>query len=189
MRVLFLNEGNLGSHVLGQGQLDEALQTGLRAHNEVEARFAALPELGRFARALATRPVPLLADANLDFRTLRWHLVQARRADVQLRRELARWPADIVHVHSHSIALMMSRTMRRLPVVLSLDATVRGWWGMPAWAPPQRYAEITIAPSSALERRALGRAALVLAWTRWRARASNAKHPPPASSSTTPAST
>jgi glycosyltransferase involved in cell wall biosynthesis len=172
MRILFFNEGNLGSHILGQGQLDAALRAGLEeAPRDVQARFVALESMGRVARAAATRSIQPLARANLDFRTLRWHVVQALRADAQLRRELRAWPADVAHVHSHSIALTMHATMRKLPVVLSLDATVDDWWGMPAWPLPQSYARVTIAPSSALERRTLARAALVLAWTDWARRA------------------
>jgi glycosyltransferase involved in cell wall biosynthesis len=167
MRVLFFNEGNLGGYILGQGQLDAALRSGLGAAPEIDARFVGLTPLGRVERALATRPVPLLAGANLDFRTLRWHLVQALRARAQLSRELREWPAEVAHVHSHSIALTMPALMRRLPVVLSLDATVHGWWAMPGWPLSHRYASITIAPSMALERRALRAAALVLAWTGW----------------------
>ena len=167
MRALFFNEGNLGGYILGQGQLDAALRAGLSTAPDIEARFLGLAPLSRFERALATRPLPLLAGLSLDFRTLRWHLVQALRARAQLDRELRRWPADVVHVHSHSIALTMGAVMRRLPVVLSLDATVHGWWSMPGWPLSQRYASITIAPSMALERRALGAAALVLAWTGW----------------------
>jgi glycosyltransferase involved in cell wall biosynthesis len=172
MRVLFFNEGNLGTHILGQGQLDAALRVGLSdAQQSVEAHFAGLSPMGRWSRALASRPIQPLARANLDFLTLRWHLVQALRAQVQLRRELRAWPADVVHVHSHSIALTMDATMRALPVVLSLDTTVGDWWAMPAWPLPHRYAPVTIAPSNVLERRTLTRAALVLAWTDWGRRA------------------
>jgi glycosyltransferase involved in cell wall biosynthesis len=167
MRVLFFNEGNLAGHILGQGQLDAALQVGLSATPDVEARFAGLSPLNRWQQAAASRPIPPLAGASLDFRTLRWHLVQSLRARSRLRRELRDWPAQVVHVHSQSIALTMNAIMRRIPVVVSLDATVRGWWAMPGWPLPQRYAAITIAPSSALERRALQKAALVLAWTGW----------------------
>ena len=167
MRVLFFNEGNLGGHILGQGQLDAALRAGLSAAPDVEARFTGLTPLSRWQRAVATRSIPPLARASLDFRTLRWHLVQSLRARAQLGRELREWPADVVHVHSHSIALTMPSIMRRIPVVLSLDATVHGWWAMPGWPLSHRYASITIAPSMALERRALRAAALVLAWTAW----------------------
>ena len=167
VRVLFFNEGNLGTYILGQGQLDAALLTGLRTAPDVEARFAQLSAMGRWARAGALRPITPLARANLDFRTLRWHLVQSLRAHTQLRGELSAWPADVAHVHSNSIALTMAATMQRIPVVLSVDATVHDWWAMPAWRPAHSYASIGIAPSRALERRALRGAALVLAWTSW----------------------
>ncbi len=168
MRVLFFNEGNLGAHVMGQGQLEAALRAGLPFAPGVQARFAGLTPMGAAARAAATRPIKPLAGAGLDFRTLRWHLVQSLRARSALRDELRAWPADIVHVHSHSIALTMAATMRALPVALSVDTTVRDWWSMPAWRTAQRrHGAVAIAPSSALERRALERAALTLAWTAW----------------------
>lgn len=168
MRVLFLNEGNLGNYIMGQAQLEQALHTGLPYAPEVEARFAGVGPLGRVAHAAATRPIGALASTGLDFRTLRWHLVQALRARRAVRRELRAWPADVVHVHSHSIALTMAATMRTVPVALSVDATVRDWWSMPAWSDAQRrHREITIAPSVALERRAFEHAAVVLAWTAW----------------------
>jgi glycosyltransferase involved in cell wall biosynthesis len=171
MRILFFNEGNLGSHILGQGQLDAALLAGLEGAQEVEAHFAGMKPMGRWAHAVAVRPLPLLAGANLDFRALRWHLVQALRARRQLQLELGAWPADVVHVHSHSIALAMRGLMSEVPVVLSLDTTVSDWWAMPAWRPPQSWASMTIAPSRVLERRALKSAALTLAWTDWARRA------------------
>lgn len=168
MRVLFLNEGNLGNYILGQGQLEQALHTGLPFAPEVQARFAGVGPMGSLARAAATRPIDALASTGLDFRTLRWHLVQALRARRAVRKELRTWQADIVHVHSHSIALTMAAPMRAVPVALSVDTTVRDWWSMPAWSDAQRrHREITIAPSAALERRAFEHAALVVAWTAW----------------------
>lgn len=167
MRILFFNEGNLGTHILGQGQLDAALRVGLSAAPEVESRFTELSPMNDWQDRLASRAIPPLAAANLDFRAFRWHLVQSLRARSRLRRELREWPADVVHIHSQSIALTMAAVMRRVPVVVSLDATVGDWATMPAWEPTQRYASIAIAPSKALQRRALGDAALVLAWTDW----------------------
>ncbi len=167
MRLLFFNEGNLGTHIMGQGQLEAALRVGLAATPDVQARFAGLTPMGRWASALATRPVPLLTRANLDFHTLRWHVVQSRRARAALSRDLRAWPADAVHVHSQSVALAMGATMGRLPIALSVDTTIGDWSGMPAWRAPQSYAPAVIAPSRMLERRAMSRAALVLAWTAW----------------------
>jgi glycosyltransferase involved in cell wall biosynthesis len=169
MRVLFFNEGNLGHQIMGQGQLEAALRVGLPGIADVSAHFAGLAPMGRLART-ATRELPLLTKASLDFGASRWHVVQSLRARSALRRELRAWPADVVHVHSHSVAFAMGHTMAALPVALSLDTTVRDWWEMPAWRPPS-YAAATIAASCALERRALNRAALVLAWTAWARRA------------------
>ncbi len=171
MRVLFFNEGNLGTHVMGQGQLAESLHTGLPFAAEAEFRFAGLPPMGRLARVAATRPIEPLAKAGLDLRSLRWHLVQAVRAQRALRTELGAWPADVVHVHSHSVALTMGATMRAIPVALSVDTTVRDWWAMPAWRTTRRRDALAIAPSCALERRAFERAAITLAWTGWTRRA------------------
>ena len=177
MRVMFFNEGNLGTHIMGQGQMEAALRTGLSEAPEVEARFTGLTPMGRWSSALATRPLPPLARANLDFRTLRWHLVQSQRARVALDHELKAWPADAVLVHSQSVAMTMGAVMRRLPVAVSVDTTVADWSGMPAWRAPQSYAGALLAPSRALERRALRRAGLVLAWTEW-ARAAVAREAP-----------
>src|SRR5487761_2474768 len=124
MRILFFNEGNLGSHIMGQGQLDEALRVGLAGTPGVEARFAGLTPMGRWAGAAAPRPHPPLARWNLDLRTLRWHLVQSARARAALRRELEAWPADVALVHSQSVALAMGRLMGELPVAVSLDTTI-----------------------------------------------------------------
>jgi glycosyltransferase involved in cell wall biosynthesis len=167
MRVLFFNEGNLGAHTLGHAQLDDALRSGLESASDVEARFASLAPMSRPAEMTASHPLKPFAKAGLDFQTLRWHLVQSMRARAELNRQLAEWPADVVHVYSHAIAFAMVATMRRVPMVLATDTTVWDWWAMPAWRPTQRYAPVTIPPSRALERRALQKAALVLARTAW----------------------
>ena len=171
VRVLFFNEGNLGAHILGQGQLDQALRVGLGAAPEVDAQFAQMTAMRRWASFAADRSTAWLEHANLDFRSLRWHVVQSLRARSQLRQALRWFPADVVHVHSQSVALAMAGMMRTVPFVLSVDTTVYDWSRMPAWASPQRHEPLMIAPSRALERRVLGRAALVLAWTDWARRA------------------
>ena len=181
MRVLFLNEGNLGSHVMGQGQLARALRTGLAEAPEVEARFAGLTPMGRLAQAAATRPLPLLSRLDLDLRPLRWYAVQSLRARRALRGELRGWPAQaqaqVVHVHSHSVALAMGSTMRSLPIALSLDTTMRDWLQMPAWQRTGLRYRATMAPGFARERRTLTRAALVLAWTAWARRSAQEAAP------------
>jgi starch synthase len=177
LRVLFFNEGNLGHHVLGHHQLERALRAGLHEAPGVEARFAGLSPMPRLASAAASRPIEPLRRANLDLATLRWHVVQSLRARSALRRELSLWPPDVVHLYTPAVAMALASTMRRVPIVLSMDTTVREWAKMPAWRADQRYAPATIAPSRALERRALTRAALVLARTAWVRRSVEAEAP------------
>ncbi len=167
MQILFFNEGNLGSQVMGQGQLDEALRTGLERRLDVQARFAGLATMGRAWKALATHPVPVLGRRELDLRTLRWHAAQSLRATAAIERELRHEPADALFVHSHSVAFAMAARMRRTPTFLSVDATVEDWAQMPAWRSERPTEHASMAPSRALERRALKRAELVFAWTAW----------------------
>lgn len=167
MRALFFNEGNLGAHIMGQGQLETALRIGLAELPEVDARFVGLGSMGRIAQAAAYRTLGPITGAGLDPRALRWHIVQSLRARHAVSTELRNRPADVVHIHTQSVALLMGSAMHTTPVALSVDTTVRDWWSMPAWRPQQSYAGALIAPSVALERRALERAALVLAWTPW----------------------
>jgi glycosyltransferase involved in cell wall biosynthesis len=176
MRVLFFNEGNLGSHILGQRQLDAALRTGLATLPDVQARFGGLSPVGRLPAALIERSVGTLARRNLDFRALRWHLVQSLRARRSIGRELADWPADVLHIHTQSVALASAGLMRSLPTALSVDTTIADWASMPAWRPRHNHA-LALAPSRALERHALAAAALVFAWTDWARRAVEREQP------------
>jgi glycosyltransferase involved in cell wall biosynthesis len=175
---LFFNEGDLDTHVLGHGRLDAALQAGsAQTTTGLETRFAGLAPLAGRADALARRRIRGLRKADLDLVVLRWHLVQSLRARRALRDELARWPADVVHLYTPAVALTMTDVMRTTPVVLSTGATVYDWWAMPAWRRAQRHAELTIAPSRMLERRALRQAALVLARTGWARRQTEQEAP------------
>jgi glycosyltransferase involved in cell wall biosynthesis len=167
VRVLFFNEGNLGGYIMGQAQVQAAMSAGLAQAPDIEARFATLPPMGRLANAVAVRRIEPLASRHLDFNALRWHLVQSQRARRRLNAELGQWPADVVHLHTQSVALTMKATMRSVPVVLSMDTTTHDWQSMPAWALTDRASAISRAPVRALERRALRAAALVLAWTPW----------------------
>ena len=177
MRALFFNEGNLDTHVLGHGQLDAAIRAGLRSAPDVEARFGGLPPLRGLSLTLSSKPIRLLRKRDLDLLVLRWHLVQSAHARRALRRQLAEWPADVVHFYTPAVAMTLGALPRKVPIVLSLDTTVHDWWAMPAWRRHWPRAELTIAPSRMLERRAMRRAALVLARTDWARRSAEAEAP------------
>ncbi|HXB15351.1 MAG TPA: glycosyltransferase family 4 protein [Solirubrobacteraceae bacterium] len=174
--MLFFNEGNLGSHILGQSQLEAALRVGLSGTGGIDARFESLEPLGRWGHTVVTGVVPGLSSRGLDQRALRFHLVESLRARRRLERELRGGAPDVLHLHTQSIALLARSIMRRLPVVLSVDATVRDWSSMPAWR-AERGAAHQIGASVALERRALRAAALVIAWTEWARRGVVAEQP------------
>jgi glycosyltransferase involved in cell wall biosynthesis len=176
LRILIFNEGNLGSHILGQSQIDDALRAGLETEPSVHARFEGLGEMGRLSTAAAYRPLPVLAERGLDPRTLRWHAVQSLRARRRLDALLRDERPDVLYLHTQSIALFARRIMRRVPVVLSVDSPVRDWSRMPAWS-ATRGSELQTAPSVALERPALRGAALVVAWTGWARRGLLAEEP------------
>src|SRR3954454_7080897 len=166
LRLLVFNEGNLGSYILGQSQIEDALRAGLRSEPSVDARFESLGEMGRLSGALAYRPLPVLAEHDLDPRTLRWHVVQSRRARRELAALLRQGTPDVLYIHTQAIALFARQIMQRVPVVLSVDASISQWSLMPAWAATRGTRRHT-RPSGALESRSLRAAALVTAWTDW----------------------
>jgi glycosyltransferase involved in cell wall biosynthesis len=167
MRVLFFNEGNLGTFIMGQAQLEASLRAHSAAADGLEARFAGLTPQGRLAQAAIERTPGFLVRRDLHLPTVRWHAVQSTRARRTLRRELAQWRPDVLHVHSHSIALRLGRTLRAIPTALSVDTTITDWSTMPAWRPSGRVRHGELRAIAGVERRRLTEAAVVLAWTDW----------------------
>lgn len=166
LKILFLSEGNLGSGVMGHASAEAALRTGLAAVEGIEPRYRQLPPMAGLAR-LCARNVPVAGRLDLDLQTVRWHAVQSLRARSAITREVRLSQPDVLHVHSHTVAMGSVGHMRRIPTLLSLDSTVTDWESAGIWRRVRRHSGATIAPSLAGERRALGAAKLVLAWTDW----------------------
>lgn len=177
MRLLFFNEGNLGSHVLGQAQVEATLRAMTGDVAGLEAEFVTLAPQGRWAQAAASWSHPVLAKTGLDVRTLRWHAVQSTRGRGALARAVAERAPDALHVHSHSVALRMGGLMAQTPTALSVDVTIGDWARMPAWRTTSRGAALQLKAVERAERRAIATAALTLAWTDWAARAVRATAP------------
>lgn len=169
VRLLFFNEGNLGTFILGQDQVEANLRTAIERLDRAEARFTQLTEQGRWAHAAATWTRPWLSRESLDAKTLRWHTVQSTRARRAVRAEIETFRPDVLHLHSHSIALGLGDVMRQVPTALSVDVTIRDWRMMPAWRPERPWGRAELLPICAVERRRFRQAALVLAWTPWAA--------------------
>ena len=154
LRALSSVKAALGPGVMGHARAQGVLRHQL-ATQDVDAHFASLPAAGPLARA-AMRGVPYLEATDLDLHTVRWHLAQGVRARRVIDRELARGgPFDVLHVHSHTISFLSHAHMRRIPTLLSLDATVWQWHEMGIWRDVRPYSKAVVAPSLALEKRAL----------------------------------
>jgi alpha-maltose-1-phosphate synthase len=166
IRALFVSEGIHGRQILGPEAFDAALRLGLHGRSDIEARFLQVGPAGLPGRAL-TRPVPLLHRADLDFHHLRWFTVHGTRARRLIRAQLARFPADVVHVNTHALTLGPSPVPPGTPLVLSADSTVWDWRTMGRSVPVRPYSHLLYGVSRRLERAALRRADTVFAYTEW----------------------
>jgi glycosyltransferase involved in cell wall biosynthesis len=165
LRLLVVNEGVLG-HTSGMAQLTGRLQE----RPDIEVKQLTVPPAGPVARRLVARSRRL---GDLDLQLLRWRLRwswEARRL-LQAHRD----QADAALVHTQACASLSAGIMRRLPCVLSVDATVRQYMAL-GYRPPDRFSGRVTELMGALETRALRAATGVMAWTRWTRDALVAEH-------------
>jgi len=163
--MLVVNQAGGGSVMMGHGQVSGVLALGLeRVGLGTDIREMADPPR---AVQLLTAPLPGSDVADAGFQTIRWHLATAVAARRLVQRSLAESRADLIYLHSHVIAFALRDIMRRIPTVLSVDATVRDWYAMGVWRQPHSTPGVVLWPSLAAERTAFARAQLVVAWTEW----------------------
>lgn len=157
LRVLFLDEG-----VLGHRTLTAQLKATLADNAAVETTFVTVPAPNRIER-LFLRRWGRIGDA--DMFALRWRLRWSWRVRRLLKRH--RRSVDVAFINTQASALLIRGSMRRLPCVLSIDATVGQFTALEysgpgdAWTPRQQRL------LKRLERRALRGAAAVVPWTGW----------------------
>jgi alpha-maltose-1-phosphate synthase len=164
-RALFVSEDH-GREIIGPRAFDDALLTGLDGRDDVEVRFLSVgrPRLGG---RILTHAIPLLHGADLDFHHLRWFVLHGLRTRRLIDAELARFPADVVHVNTHAITLGAPPVAPGLPLLVSADSTVWDWRAMSRSVPVRRHSRRLYSVSRSLERRALRRADTVFAFTEW----------------------
>jgi glycosyltransferase involved in cell wall biosynthesis len=170
LRVLFVNQGAIGSSVQGHVATESALRVGMEGLPDVEARFERLPPWSLAARALA-RPIPGLERRDLDMHVPRWHAVEGLRGRRFIAPRVSGGTVDALHLTSHTPALLLGEAMQRVPTFLAVDVPVWEWHAMAIWRPVSRHSRAALWPSLALERRAFARAAGVIAFTDWAAAA------------------
>jgi glycosyltransferase involved in cell wall biosynthesis len=166
LRLLVIDEGVLGHRTL-KAQLARALES----MPDVEARMVTVPAPSRLGRLLLRR-VPRLGDA--DLLGLRWRLRWSWQARRLLKRH-SRW-AEVALIVTQASALLSKGPMRRLPCVLSVDATVGQFTALEYLGPRDRHSARQLRLLARLERRALANAAAVVPWTEWNAAALRAEY-------------
>jgi glycosyltransferase involved in cell wall biosynthesis len=116
-------------------------------------------------RAMDVRlPGKAVARSNVDLRRARNEAATAMLARGLVTRHVrTHGPPDVLHFHTQVLALMSTDWMRRLPTVLTTDATALNHVALedqPPW---------THRPSIALDRRAFRAAARCVFWSQWAA--------------------
>ena len=164
-RALFVSEDH-GRQIIGPRAFDDALLTGLEGRDDVEVRFL-LVGRARLGGRILTHAIPLLHRADLDFHHLRWFLLHGLRTRRLIDAELARFPADVVHVNTHAITLGAPPVAPGIPLLVSADSTVWDWRAMSRSVPVRRHSRRLYSACRSLERRALRRAGTVFAFTEW----------------------
>jgi alpha-maltose-1-phosphate synthase len=156
--------------VRGHTATESALRIGMEGAADVAARFERMGPWTLAARALA-RPLPGLDRRDLDLHVPRWHLVESLRGRRFIAGRTAAGEVDVLHVTSHTPALLIADVMRRIPTFLAVDVPIWEWHAMGIWRPAARHSRAALWPSLALERRAFTQAAGVLAFSDWAAAA------------------
>jgi glycosyltransferase involved in cell wall biosynthesis len=176
LRALFVNQGAIASRAASEGGVrghtatESALRIGMEGVEDVSARFERMGPWTLAARALA-RPLPGLDRRDLDLHVPRWHLVESLRGRRFIASRLASGEVDVLHVTSHTPALLIADVMRRVPTFLAVDVPIWEWHAMGIWRPVAHHSRAALWPSLALERRAFTHAAGVLAFSDWAATA------------------
>jgi glycosyltransferase involved in cell wall biosynthesis len=177
LRALFVNQGTIASSraaakgsVRGHTATESALRIGVEGASDVSARFERMGPWTLASRALA-RPLPGLDRRDLDLHVPRWHLVESLRGRRFIAKRLAEHEVDVLHVTSHTPALLSAEIMRRVPTFLAVDTPAWEWHAMGIWRPVSSHSRAALWPSLALERRAFEHAAGVLAFSDWAASA------------------
>lgn len=159
--MLFVNE-NIGGHATMHAGIRQALTERL----DIDATFFDVPPR-RLGRRLAATAVPGLQRLDLDLQPLREQLATSALVWRQVGRGLGDF--DVVHLYTQNVALLLSRALRRVPTVVSVDATN----ALNAWRLPHRratrYTPLTIAVTKPFERRVFDVATLVVSHSEWAA--------------------
>jgi glycosyltransferase involved in cell wall biosynthesis len=170
LRVLFVNQGAIGSSVQGHLATESSLRIGMDGEADISASFERLRPWTPMAKAFV-KPIPGLDRRDLDLHVPRWHVAEGVRGRRFTTSRLADAAVDALHVTSHTPALLIADVMRRVPAFLAVDVPVWDWHAMGIWRPVTSHSRLALWPSLWLERRAFEQAAGIIAFSDWAAAA------------------
>jgi alpha-maltose-1-phosphate synthase len=161
MRVHFVNE-NIGGHVTMHRHVKEAIE----GYTDVEATFWDVPRDVFAARAFGAS-WPGLSRLDLDLQLVRTRLAQSalvRRHLVALENA-----PDVLHLYTQNTGWLSTGTMRRVPTVVSIDASnTQNAYLLPHRI-PTRFTPLTVAAGRRWERRVFDAARAIVAHSHWAA--------------------
>jgi len=160
MHVHFVNE-NIGGHATMHAHIRSALAGD---GSSISASFFDVPPRHGLERLAGAR-IPGLARLDADFQPIRAQLARS----LVVRRHLSglREAPDALHLYTHNAALLSIGHMRRVPSLVSLDATNRqNSLNIPG-REPTAFTPATVAASVPFEQRVYSAARRVVAHSRW----------------------
>ncbi len=161
MHIHFVNE-NIGGHVT----MHHHLRTVLAERGDVRATYFDLPR-ERFAMRLVGAAVPGLGRLDIDLQLIRARLAQS----VVVRRHLESLTEtpDALHAYTQNTALLSVGYMRRVPTVVSIDASNRQNAYRLPYRRPTRFTPLTVPLGTVWERRVYEQARCIVAHSTWAA--------------------
>ena len=148
---------------MGLVRVLHALRAGLDGvSGEIEVDELSVRPFTRWERRYV-RYVPRLEGGG--FGSVRWHLTRGWVARRMIEQRLRERPADVVHLTTDQISLVLGGLWDRVPIVPSLDTLTVDWAKTRRYIPPEAETPRFLRPLGTLEKRALERAPLSIAWT------------------------
>jgi glycosyltransferase involved in cell wall biosynthesis len=148
--------------VLGHRTVHAHLQSFVAGQPDVRGWFVTVPHPGRLGFRVV-KQYPRLG--SLDMFELRWRLRWSLVARRIIERRID--TTDAVLVNTQSCALLLHGDCRRVPCVLSVDATGLQYGRLAYYRPRDRFSGVGDRAIFELERRAYEHAHRILAWTDW----------------------
>jgi starch synthase len=166
VKVLFLDQGRASPDTaMGHVRVKHAFAAGLpELRTPIEYAQVAVPPFNRAQRKFTWTYLPLIGVWNLA--SVRWHLARSLGARRIIAASLRRDPPDVVHITTDQVAMLLGDLNQRVPCVPSLDTLTIDWVRTTHGVirrdePTPGY----LRPIGVLERRALRRVPLAIAWT------------------------